>query len=226
MMENRIIELLVDSFPKLILPGLTMTIPLTAISFCFAMIIAVVVAMIQFAHVRVLEQICRFYVWFVRGTPLLVQLFVVFYGLTDFNIVLEPFAAAVVVFSLNEGAYAAEAVRGALESVPAGQMEAGYCVGMSYLQTMRRIVLPQALRTAFPSLMNSLISMLKDTSLASTITVAEMFMATQRIAGRTFEYMPLYLEVAVIYLLFTTVFTRLQRLGEKKLGAYQAKEVG
>ena len=97
---------------------------------------------------------------------------------------------------------------------------------MSYLQTMRRIVLPQALRTAFPSLMNSLISMLKDTSLASTITVAEMFMATQRIAGRTFEYMPLYLEVAVIYLLFTTVFTRLQRLGEKKLGAYQAKEVG
>ena len=226
MIDNRILELLIDSFPKLLIPGLTMTIPLTAISFCLAMIIAVVVAMIQFAHVRVLEQICRFYVWFIRGTPLLVQLFVVFYGLTDFNIILEPFAAAVIVFSLNEGAYAAEAVRVALESVPAGQMEAGLCVGMSYLQTMRRIVLPQALRTAFPSLMNSLISMLKDTSLASTITVAEMFMATQRIAGRTFEYMPLYLEVAVIYLLFTTVFTRLQRLGEKKLGAYQAREVG
>ena len=226
MIDNRILELLIDSFPKLLIPGLTMTIPLTAISFCLAMIIAVVVAMIQFAHVRVLEQICRFYVWFIRGTPLLVQLFVVFYGLTDFNIILEPFAAAVIVFSLNEGAYAAEAVRGALESVPAGQMEAGLCVGMSYLQTMRRIVLPQALRTAFPSLMNSLISMLKDTSLASTITVAEMFMATQRIAGRTFEYMPLYLEVAVIYLLFTTVVTRLQRLGEKKLGAYQAREVG
>ena len=134
--------------------------------------------------------------------------------------------AAVIVFSLNEGAYAAEAIRGALESVPAGQMEAGYCVGMTYLQTMRRIVLPQALRTAFPSLMNSLISMLKDTSLASTITVAEMFMATQRIAGRTFEYMPLYLEVAFIYLLFSTIMTKLQRIGEKKLGAYQTKEVG
>ena len=225
MIDNRILELLIDSFPKLLIPGLTMTIPLTAISFCLAMIIAVVVAMIQFAHVRVLEQICRFYVWFIRGTPLLVQLFVVFYGLTDFNIILEPFAAAVIVFSLNEGAYAAEAVRGALESVPAGQMEAGLCVGMSYLQTMRRIVLPQALRTAFPSLANSLISMLKDTSLASTITVAEMFMATQRIAGRTFEYMPLYLEVAVIYLLFSTVLTKLQRLGEKRLGAYETQEV-
>lgn len=202
-----------------------MTIPLTAISFCFAMVIAVAVAMIQFAQVKVLKDVARFYIWVVRGTPLLVQLFVVFYGLTDFNIILEPFVAAVIVFSLNEGAYAAEAVRGALESVPAGQMEAGYCVGMSYLQTMRCIVLPQALRTAFPSLANSLISMLKDTSLASTITVAEMFMATQRIAGRTFEYMPLYLEVAVIYLLFSTVLTKLQRLGEKRLGAYETQEV-
>ena len=224
-MEERIVQLLIDSFPRILIPGLTMTIPLTAISFCFAMVIAVAVAMIQFAQVKVLKDVARFYIWVVRGTPLLVQLFVVFYGLTDFNIILEPFVAAIIVFSLNEGAYAAEAVRGALESVPAGQMEAGYCVGMSYLQTMRRIVLPQALRTAFPSLANSLISMLKDTSLASTITVAEMFMATQRIAGRTFEYMPLYLEVAVIYLLFSTVLTKLQRLGEKRLGAYETQEV-
>lgn len=224
-MEERIVQLLIDSFPRILIPGLTMTIPLTAISFCFAMVIAVAVAMIQFAQVKVLKDVARFYIWVVRGTPLMVQLFVVFYGLTDFNIILEPFVAAVIVFSLNEGAYAAEAVRGALESVPAGQMEAGYCVGMSYLQTMRRIVLPQALRTAFPSLANSLISMLKDTSLASTITVAEMFMATQRIAGRTFEYMPLYLEVAVIYLLFSTVLTKLQRLGEKRLGAYETQEV-
>ena len=224
-MEERIVQLLIDSFPRILIPGLTMTIPLTAISFCFAMVIAVAVAMIQFAQVKVLKDVARFYIWVVRGTPLLVQLFVVFYGLTDFNIILEPFVAAVIVFSLNEGAYAAEAVRGALESVPAGQMEAGYCVGMSYLQTMRCIVLPQALRTAFPSLANSLISMLKDTSLASTITVAEMFMATQRIAGRTFEYMPLYLEVAVIYLLFSTVLTKLQRLGEKRLGAYETQEV-
>ena len=105
-------------------------------------------------------------------------------------------------------------------------MEAGRCVGLNYFQIMWHVVLPQAFRTAFPALGNSMISMVKDTSLAANITVAEMFMATQRIAGRTFEYMPLYLEVAVIYLLFTTVFTRLQRLGEKKLGADQAREVG
>ena len=117
-MEERIVQLLIDSFPRILIPGLTMTIPLTAISFCLAMVIAVAVAMIQFAQVKVLKDVARFYIWVVRGTPLLVQLFVVFYGLTDFNIILEPFVAAVIVFSLNEGAYAAEAVRGALESVP------------------------------------------------------------------------------------------------------------
>ena len=156
----------------------------------------------------------------VRGTPLLVQLFVVFYGMTDVGILLDPFPAAVLVFAINEGAYCAETMRAALESVPAGQIEAGYCVGMSYMQIMRRIVLPQALRTAFPPLSNSLIAMVKDTSLASNITVMEMFMATQRIAARTYEMLPLYCEVAVIYLMFSTVLTFVQRWGEKKLSAY------
>ena len=99
-------------------------------------------------------------------------------------------------------------------------MEAGYCVGMSYLQIIRRIILPQALRTAFPSLSNSLIAMVKDTSLAANITVAEMFMATQRIVARTYEPLALYCEVGLIYLLFSTVLTKLQRMGEKKLDFY------
>ena len=106
------------------------------------------------------------------------QLFVVFYGLPGVGIILDPFPAAILVFSINEGAYCAETMRAALESVPHGQIEAGYCVGMNYLQIMRRIVLPQALRTAFPPLSNSLIAMVKDTSLAANITVMEMFMAT------------------------------------------------
>ena len=117
------------------------------------------------------------------------------------------------------GAGLEKCIRAALESVPAGQMEAGYCVGMTYLQTMRRIVLPQALRTAFPPLFNSLISLLKDTSLAANITVTEMFMATQRIVARTYESLPLYLEVAFIYLMFSTILTQVQRWGEKKLNA-------
>ena len=221
MIDQRLIEIIVGSFGKILLPGLTMTIPLTAISFFFALIIALIVAMIQFAHVRVLRQVARFYVWVIRGTPLLVQLFVVFYGMPNIGILIDPFPAAVIVFSINEGAYMAEIIRAALESVPAGQMEAGRCVGMTYLQTMRRIILPQAMRTAFPSLSNSLISMIKDTSLAANITVTEMFMATQRIVARTYEPLALYIEVGLIYLLFCTVLTKLQSVGEKRLNAHE-----
>ena len=218
-MTERVWNIVVDSFPKILLPGLTMTIPLTVISFAIAMVIAVAVAMVQFAKVPVLRQICRFYIWVIRGTPLLVQLYVIFYGLPKLGVILDPFPSAIIVFSINEGAYCAETMRAALESVPAGQMEAGYCVGMNYLQIMRRIVLPQAFRTAFPPLSNSLISMVKDTSLAANITVMEMFMATQRIVARTYEPLVLFMEVGLIYLLFCTVLTWVQRAGEKRLNA-------
>ena len=210
-----LLEILVDSFPKILIPGLSVTIPLTAISFTFAMAIAVAAAMAQFARVPVVTQLCRFYIWIFRGTPLLVQLFVVFYGLPKVGVRIEPFPAAVIVFSLNEGAYCAETVRAALEAVPAGQLEAGLCAGLSYLQTMRRIVLPQAMRTAFPPLSNSLIAMVKDTSLAANITVVEMFRAAEQINARVYEPLALYIEVGMIYLLFSTALTWLQRVGER-----------
>ena len=220
MISERLYGILIDSFWKILLPGLKVTIPLTVIAFSLAMVIAVIMALIQFADVKVLKHLARFYIWVIRGTPLLVQLFIVFYGLPKVGVVLAPFPSAVIVFSINEGAYGAEIIRAALESVPKGQMEAGYCVGMSYLQIIRRIILPQALRTAFPSLSNSLIAMVKDTSLAANITVAEMFMATQRIVARTYEPVALYCEVGLIYLLFSTILTKLQRVGEKKLDFY------
>ncbi|MCI9328089.1 amino acid ABC transporter permease [bacterium 1xD8-48] len=223
-MNEEVWSLLADSFWKILLPGLTMTIPLTVIAFSLALVIAVAMAMIQFANVKVLKQLARFYIWIFRGTPLLVQLFVVFYGLPNVGILIEPFPAAVLVFSLNEGAYCAESIRAALEAVPAGQMEAGYCAGMSYMQIMRRIVLPQAMRTAFPPLSNSLIAMVKDTSLAANITVTEMFMVTQRIVARTYEPLVLYIEVGLIYLLFSTVLTGLQRAGEKRLATHKRRE--
>ena len=188
------------------------------------MVIAVVVALVQFANIQGLKQIARFYIWVIRGTPLLVQLFLVFYGLPDIGIVLDPFPAAVIVFSINEGAYCAETMRASLEAVPVGQIEAGRCVGMSYLQIMRRIVLPQAFRTAFPPLSNSLIAMVKDTSLASNITVTEMRMTTRQIISRTYETLPLYCVVGVIYLLFSTVLTKLQRIGERRLSSYGAQK--
>ena len=223
MFSGRLWELFIDSFPKILLPGLTMTIPLTVISFALALVIAVVMALVQFANIRVLKQIARFYIWIFRGTPLLVQLFIAFYGLSRVGIMLEPFSAAVIVFSLNEGAYCAETVRAALESVPKGQLEAGLCAGLSYLQTVFRIVLPQAMRTAFPPLSNSLIAMVKDTSLAANITVTEMFMVTQRIVARTYEPLLLYCEVGLIYLIFSTVLTKLQGAGEKRLSRYGRK---
>ena len=191
LLTNRTVSVLWEALPRILTAGLTMTIPLTLISFSLAMVIAVAVALVQYANVPVLRQIARFYIWVIRGTPLLVQLFIIFYGL-----------------------------RGALESVPQGQLEAGSCVGMTWWQIMRRIVLPQALRTAVPSLSNSLISMIKDTSLASNITVAELFMAGQRVAARTYIFLPIYCEVAVVYLLFCTIITKLQALVERQLNAH------
>ena len=192
MFSGRLWNIFIDSFPKMLLRALTGTIPLTVIAFALAMVIAVVVALVQFANVKVLKSFCRFYIWIFRGTPLLVQLYIVFFGLSKIGILLDPFPAAVIVFSLNEGAYCAETVRASLESVPAGQLEAGQCAGLSYLQTIFRIVLPQAMRTAFPSLFNSLISMVKDTSLASCITVPEMLQTTKQIVAVTYESLLLY----------------------------------
>lgn len=176
LLSNRTVSVLWEALPRILSAGLTMTIPLTLVSFTLAMVLAVAVALVQYARVPVLSQLARFYIWVIRGTPLLVQLFIIFYGLPSVGIMLDAFPAAVIAFAFNEGAYCAETMRGALESVPQGQLEAGCCVGMSWWQIMRRIVLPQALRTAVPALSNSLIGMIKDTSLASNITVAELFM--------------------------------------------------
>ena len=152
---------------------------------------------------------------------MLVQLFIMYFGMQSIGVRISAITAAIIVFSLNTGAYCAETIRGSIESVPQGQMEAGYCVGMSYMQIMMHIILPQAFRSAFPSLFNNLISLVKDTSLAANITVTEMFMQTERIAGRTYQFMQLYIEVAFVYLIFCTVLTWLQAWGEKKLNYYQ-----
>lgn len=216
-MNQRLITLLLNSFGEIFMKGITVTIPLTFISFTLALIIALLTAIVQIANIKGLKQIARLYVWIIRGTPLLVQLFVIFYGLPNLHITMNAFPAAILVFSLNTGAYASETIRAAIEAVPVGQSEAGECVGMNYVQIMTRIVLPQALKTAFPPLSNSLIGLLKDTSLATNITITEMFLVSQRIAARTYETFALYCEVAVVYLLFCTVLTKLQSLCEKKL---------
>ena len=210
-------QLFLDSFWRILLPGLTMTIPLTVISFSLAIIIGTIVALIQFANIKVLKQIAKFYIWVIRGTPLLVQLMVIFYGLPSISIVLEPFPAAIIVFSFNAGAYCAETIRGALESINRGQIEAGYCVGMNFVQVMWHIVLPQAFKNAFPSLANSLISMIKDTSLASNITVVELLMKTKQLVGVYYQPLLLYCEAGLIYLFLSTVLGQIAKYVENRL---------
>ena len=214
---NNIWDVMAAHFWQLMLKGLTVTLPLTAASFTLGLIIAIATALVQFSNVQGFKQVARFYIWIIRGTPLLVQLYVLFYLLPSIGILLPPIPTAILALSLNEGAYCAETIRAALESVDAGQIEAGYCVGMSYSQIMRKIVLPQAMRTAFPPLSNSLIGMLKDTSLVANITVVEMMMEARRITGQNFQTLAMYLDVAVIYLIFSTLLTFLQRYGERKL---------
>ena len=219
-MDARLWKILTESFMKILIPGIKVTLPLTVLSFALALVISVVVAIIQYADIKVAKQFVRFYIWIIRGTPLLVQLYIFFFGLPSLGIKMDAFPCAILVFGINEGAYMAESMRAALESVPKGQLEAGYCVGMNYVQIMQRIVLPQAMRTAFPSLSNSFISLLKGTSLAATITVADLFRAAQIINGRVYQPLALYCEAALIYLIFCTFLTWLQGIIERKLNSY------
>ena len=219
-MTERLWQILAESFPKMLEYGLKVTVPLTVLSFALALAVALLVALIQYAKVKILRQVCRSYIWVTRGTPLLVQLYIVFYGLPKIGIVFDAFPAAVIVLGLNEAAYMAETIRGTLEGVSVGQLEAGYCVGMSWPKIIWHVVLPQAMRTAFPALSNSMIAMLKETSMAATITVMELFRQAQVINGRVYEPLALYIEAAVIYLMFCTLLTWLQHRGEKRLNSY------
>lgn len=216
-MDGRLWGVVVDSFDKLLIPGLTVTIPLTLISFVVGLALVIAVALVRVAKVPVIQRIAQFYVWVFRGTPLLVQLFVIFFGLPSVGIVVPAFPSAIIAFSLNVGAYASETLRGAILAVPKGQIEAGLTTNLNYLTIMRLIVLPQAFKSAFPALFNTFISLVKDTSLAANITVAEMFMAAQRIVATTYEPLVLYCEVGLIYLAFCTVLTWLQGICERQL---------
>ncbi|AGK54292.1 amino acid ABC transporter permease [Bacillus sp. 1NLA3E] len=208
--SQRIIGILSDSFFPILEAGLTYTIPLTLISFVLGLILAFLTAIARLSSFKPIVALAKFYVWIFRGTPLLVQIFILFYGLPSVGITLNPFPAAVIGFTLNVGAYSSEIIRAAIQSIPKGQWEAAYSVGMSKSQAMRRIILPQSFRVSIPPLGNSFISLVKDTSLAATITVTEMFQKGQQVASVTYEPLWLYIEVAFIYLIFSTVLSFIQ----------------
>ena len=215
-------EIIKTSLPQLLAAGFKYTIPLAMISFFFGLIIALVTALIRLSRQRgafmILKWIASFYVWLFRSTPLLVQLFIVFFGLPylrikgvlPHGIKLEPFTAGIITFSLNTGAYASETIRAAISSVPTGQWEAGAAIGMTRLQILWRIILPQALRVALPPLSNSFISLVKDTSLAASITIMEMFAVSQQIAAENYQPLLMYTLVAMVYAVFTTILSYFQ----------------
>jgi L-cystine transport system permease protein len=202
---------------------LTKTLPLTAISFVIGLVIALFVALARISRLTPLSWLARAYVSVIRGTPLLVQLFIVFYALPQFDIVIDPFPAAVIAFSLNVGGYAAEVIRAAILSIPKGQWEAAQTIGMHYPTTLRRIILPQAARTAVPPLSNTLISLVKDTSLASTILVTELLRVAQLAAAPTFDFFALYAVAAVYYWVICEVLSLAQGRLETRLGRYVAR---
>lgn len=221
-MDDRKIQIFLDSLLPLLKAGVAFTIPLALISFVLGLIIAILTALARLSPWVLPMLIARFYVWVIRGTPLLVQLFIIFYGLPAVGIVLDPFIAATIGFTLSVGAYSSEIVRAAILSIHKGQWEAAFSVGMTRAQALRRIILPQAARVSVPPLSNSFISLVKDTSLAATITYTEMFRTAQQVASTTYEPLLIYCEAGLFYLLFCSVLSALQNYLEIRLSRFSA----
>jgi His/Glu/Gln/Arg/opine family amino acid ABC transporter permease subunit len=193
------------------------TIPLTVVSFAIGLLIALAAALARLSTNPMVNLPARAYISVIRGTPLLVQLFIVFYGLPDVGIKLPGFLAACIALSLNVGGYAAEIIRASILSVPRGQLEAATTIGMPYAQSMRRIVLPQALRIAVPPLSNTLLSLVKDTSLVSVVLVTELFREAQNAAAVSTRFLALYTVAALYYWVICFVLSLGQDRLERRL---------
>ncbi len=222
MLDDATWELIRESLGPLLEGTVKGTIPLTVISFSGGLVVALVVALMRLSHVAPVAAAARFYVSVIRGTPLLLQLFIIYYGLPSMGATIDPFPSACIAFTLNVGGYASEVIRAAILSVPKGQSEAAARVGRGYATTRRRFVLPQATRVAVPPLSNTLISLVKDTSLASTIQVTELLRKAQELAAPTYEFFTLYTVAAVYYWVVCLVLSFSQTRLETRLDRYVA----
>lgn len=202
---------------RYLLQGAYYTMLITLISMVFGLLIGLLICMLRLSEKKLLVIFSKIYVSIIRGTPLLVQVFIIYYGLPDFGITLKPLTAAIISLSINIGGYLSETIRGAIMSIPKGQMEAAVSVGMTGWQAMRRIILPQALRVAIPPMGNTFIGMLKETSLVSVITVTELLRASQLLISKHLVVMPFYLAIALIYWIMSTLFSIILAKIEKNL---------
>ena len=208
-------DLIARSIPFM-LKGAGYTVELSIGGMIFGLTFGFGIALLRLSKRKLLRGIGRVYVSFIRGTPLLVQLFVIYYGLAQFGIRLDPIPSALIGLSLNVAGYTGEILRAAISSIDKGQWEASRALGLSWAQTMRLVIIPQAARVALPPLGNSFISLVKDTSLAATIQVPELFRQAQLITARTFQIFTMYFTAAVLYWIISTALAALQERLEKR----------
>lgn len=221
-------DLVISAFWPMVKAGFLVSVPLAVASFVIGMVIAVAVAVVRvmpsenWLH-KIFLALAKVYVSAIRGTPILVQISIVFYGLPAIGVFIDPIPAAIIGFSLNVGAYASETIRAVILSVPKGQWEAGFSIGMTYMQTFRRIVAPQAFRVSVPPLSNEFIGLFKNTSLATVVTVTELFRVASEVANRAYDFLPIYIEAGIVYWCFCWVLFMIQAKIEKRFDRYVAK---
>ncbi len=218
-----------DSLHKIVgwipslLDGARITILLTLTATVAGMVLGLFLALGKMSHNKVINKLCGAYIFFFRGTPLLMQLYFVYYGLPQINMALtidSRFLAAFIAYGLNSGAYMAEIIRAAIESIDKGQMEASHALGMNYIQTMRLVIIPQSIRRLIPPVGNEFIMMLKDASLVSIIALADITKVTRSISSSTASAL-VYLPAMVLYLIITAIFTFVFNRIEKKYAVYE-----
>jgi len=207
-------------FLPALLKGTTMTLLLVFCTMLVSPLGGLLIALGRISNFKPLSAVCWFVIWFFRGTPLLLQLFFIYYGLPAFGITLPPLTAAVIGLGLNYSAYLGEIIRGAIQSIEHGQMEAAKAIGMTYGQAMRRIIIPQTYKRLMPPIGNEFIALIKDTALVSTIAMVELMRSADQLFNTYFNITALAL-AAVIYLLLTSVFTFLFEKIEYRAGIYE-----
>jgi cystine transport system permease protein len=209
-------DLVLQSLPAL-LAGAAVTLGFSVAAMVLGLALGLLTALARTSGVTPLSGLARLYVSAIRGTPLLVQIFVIYYGLPNVGVTLDPITSGVLALTLNSGAYLSEAIRGAMLSLEQGQWDAALSLGMTGAQALRRIILPQAFRVALPAIGNSFVGLIKDTSLVSVITVVELLRSAQLVIARTFQPLPLYLTAAAIYWVLSAAFTVVQHRVEARL---------
>ena len=214
-----VVQNAIDAIPFL-LQGTVYTVELSLGAMALGTVLGLGVALLRLSPRRPLAWTARAYVSALRGTPLLVQLFIIYYGLPEVGIELEPMTCALLGFSLNTAAYTSETIRAAILSIDGGQWEAAASLGMTRWQILHRAILPQAVRVALPSLGNSFIGLVKDTSLAATIQVPELFRQAQLITARTFDVFTMYLSASLVYWVLAAVLSLAQHRLERRAGRY------